>query len=442
VELIEEGATSAAVPEAPAKPAGPEEWPVAFEAPLTQGDLNVGLLKLCPGFGAVWPASGAGGLTIHGGWSDTALWLPEAMGDQGSLSMTVTPSAEGWTFLLWPGGPGRGRAVNAGYNVVVRAAQIELRRDGEVVRSGAFDPPLSVGEEFVIKVSRDGGQLSVTVDGKQALAYVDKTPLAGPLRSRFGFGGANCVVRNLELRRPGLSEQQLAAATDVPLLPEPSLKPATNGEVLFEATPAQIKATWPQSQPESTNVLKDGLVLFGWNGTPALCHPAPLRGDVAFEVEFEYVPARWPGPHKDGLPSAADHYLANGASENGFTLLMPFTDALPAPDDAGFMKSVFRWGVRLPASNGAVALSTWVNDQEDVRLSLPHLVIAPGHRYRARMERMGQCLRIFLDDVYLGEATAPECPGEEGPFLLGFNQWCAGNVVYAASAYRLGPVAQ
>jgi hypothetical protein len=414
----------------------PATWPVAFEAVGSRGDPMLARTLLCPGYYAGLPEPMAAGLKINGGWTHTGLWLPDPVGTHGQLSLGFMPDANGWCLIVWPGGPGRGRVVDAGYNVIIRADGLEFRRDGGMVGTAKIDPPLAVGSDNTLTVTRNGGKITVDLNGKALFRCTDAQPLTGALTSRFGFGGAGCTVSDLKLRRPDLTADELAALKDVPLLPAATRQPTPNGNVVFQAPPADIKTTWAQAQPEAIDVRGDGLVLFNWNGNPAQWYPTALKGNVAYEVEFSFVPARWPAPAV-GQSTPADHYMVNGCSETAFTAFLTFCDALPARADMLQRKPAFEWDVQLPTGEGAVGISRNQAGNGQSLTRMPYISLVAGRHYTARIERIGKRLRLFLDGAFITEVASPDVPDDSSPYFLGFGQWCSGNLVHAARAWQL-----
>jgi hypothetical protein len=414
------------------------DWPVVFSGQLGNLDPALQQLKLCPGYYAGVPKTDPGRLQLQVGGTTTALWVPEPIGDRGAISLRAPGAGEGAAVALWLGGPGRGRSMDMGYCVLLVGPQIQLRRNGVIVQATDLPEASATGGHFLVGV-RDGGRISVTLNSRRTvIRYEDPEPLTGPLYSRFGFGGQSVFLRDLEVRRPELSAEELAAIRDVPLLPEATQQPTPIAGTIFDADAKALKADWPQFQPKATAVRDDALVLFCSDGGPLQWCPGPYTGDIAFEVEFEYAPTRWPDPAQ-AKPDPADSYLANGSGENGFSIAISYGDALPEPAEMRNWIPGFAWDVRLPNSDGNIVLDAKRDGQENWVASCPSVTLVPGHRYTARVEKLGQRLRLFLDGIYICEATSPDVPGQDAPYFLGFGQWCSGNLVYSAKAYELGP---
>lgn len=412
------------------------DWPVVFEAPLTAGDPKLAELALCQGQYANPPTTDESGLTLHAGWSHTALWVSEPMGDASEVSVKVRFPQEHGPLIVWLGGPGRGRAIEAGYCALLMEDRVELRRDGVTVKSEPLATKVPVEQDMVVRATRVGGRISIALDGVDLLEYEDAAPLDELLTSRVGYGGDRCRVRDLKVRAPMLSAERIAAMRDVPLIPPSPQKPAPNGELIFRATPEDVKANWVQHQPEALTVHGDALVLFNWNGTPQAWYPTPVQGDVAFEVEFEYVPTAWLAP-ATGIATAAGHYLTNGGPQAEFRMDIAFADELPGPESLQVWNPALRWSAWLPICGGCVELRSSRAGTEDHLARHAYAAPTAGHRYTARLERIGDTMRLFLDGVFIAEAQSPEDPGEKRPYFVGFRQHCSGNLVYAARAYRL-----
>jgi Leucine-rich repeat (LRR) protein len=334
-----------------------------------------------------------------------------------------------------------------GYFLWLNESSGELWREGDVVSTFPAPVDLATGDVHHAQLLRFGARLMLTVNNRLLLDFEDPVPLAGPLHSRVGFGrqwgdASALLCGNVKLRRPALSSEDQSALATVPLLPEATIPPAKNMDVLFKDSAADMMdASWLHSQPQHS-VLCDGnkLVLLPDNASPAVLCKTPIKGDFAFDVTFEYVPPVFPQPERAQTKSRAENWLRAGDKELNLFLVVAYDRQFPPPERfANFYEEVpTGWEAGIPIGTGENVLCWTGGRERECLAEMPYHAPVAGRKYTARLERHGDIVRLFLDGVYLLSAQqSVPLADPDMPAFLGVRQVFCGAVVHEVAAYRI-----
>ena len=428
-------------------------WPVVFEDPLTDPASPARFHFSKGQYGGHVVVDSEQALSIGSSHTTSALWVKTPVSDRYEFSFEVR-LLEHWSLYVWGSGPGHGNADGVGYcfKLDQKKGKGSLCREGEEISEFPMPEGLASQEFHRIRLLRHGARLVFSVDNRVLVDSEDLAPLSGALCSRVGFGSkggraglgpdALMVCRNVVLRRPALSREEESVLATVPLSPEATVPPAENRETLFEATAADmVGERWFHSQPDDSSVHEGNkLVLSGFNGKPTVMHTAPITGDFAFEVSFEYVAPVFPRPPLDPGKSYGENWLRAGGEELNLHMVVSYAKQFPGPEEfVDFVKDrPTGWEVALPHGDGThVVRWTEGRDQQDIAEN-PHYAPIGGRKYTARLERHGEAVRLFLDGALLLSADQPvQLVGPDMPAFLGVYQYYGGSIIHKASAYRI-----
>jgi len=383
------------------------------------------------------------GMRVRGIWTNTACWLKKPLPDKWIFSCQMAFMDEG-SALFWLGGPGHGNSPRLGYCLELDAKNGTLFRDGEAVVNFALPSGTKGGDFQKIVLLRDGPQLSAWMNDAKLFSYQDDKPLSGVLHSYLAFGCAGggwatgVRFKNLKLQSNPLSAEDAASFARIPIAPASGEGPSANGRLLMSVKGQDLLgADWYRFQQEFMRLVGGQLVLTGPNGTPFLFYRHGFDPDFAFEVDMQYVPIRYPEPDtsKDG---ATEAYLARGAAEGGFMLLVKYASAFPNGKQLKLEDFPYGWEVMFPDGGGDNRL-TWISGQsESDKASTPYWTPMAGNAYTVRVEVRKDEVRVLVDGAEMLHTTCPSYIWDDGQkAFVGFQQRFEGVIVRAARVYQL-----
>ena len=325
-------------------------------------------------------------------------------------------------------GPGVGISADTGYLCRLEKMQFSLLREGQPVQSTPFSENLAIkpGEWAKIEAEVNGGKISVKLNDVLVAKYNDAAPLAGPMHGWFGLYGADqrTVYRNLRIW-----SSETNSRLERQLTPTVTEKPLANGQLLYEMNLSAdaLKDQWWQLQPEHIAVKKEGVVLSGPNGFPAMILKQPFNSDLAWEIELEY-------PAEEVVNFSAMIGYAQKAPES-------IQDC-----DAG-------WLIGLPNLHGRTAIQ-WhrgtvdaantkefpytFNTPAPIIASTPYHAPISKRTYLVRLETRAEELLVYLDGGLQLKARHPVdgVPAGSSVFL-GMSQVYGGSQVHAVRVYQI-----
>jgi|GEM_PF-2527211 hypothetical protein len=383
------------------------------------------------------------GMRVRGIWTNTACWIKSPLSDRWVLSCQLAFTDEG-SALLWLGGPGHGNSPRLGYCLDLSAQKGSLMRDGEEVSSFSMPDGLDTRDFLNVSLLRDGAQISGWINKVKLFSYQDAAPLTGVLHSYVAFGSAGggwatgIRYRNLKIQAVPLFAEETAALARVPIVPTDTVKPSKNGrQVLAAGIDGLLGADWYRYQPEFIHRVENQLILTGPNATPFVLYRRGLAPGFAYELDMQYVPIRYPEPAHvpDGQ---AEGYLARGAAEGGFMLLVKYADKFPPDSQLKLENFPYGWEIMFPDGGGNNRL-TWVSgNSESDKASTPYWTPMAGNRYTLRIELRQDNVRFFVNGALLLQTDYPSYVWDDGQkAFIGFQQRFEGAIVRAARIYQI-----
>lgn len=404
-----------------------ESWPAAFEDALADTACLDRAWLFRGQYGGHFHIHN-GGLAVSGVHTNSACWWNSLVGERYLLSVEFYFASGVPVVLL--NGPGYGGHPAVGYALRLPfeggALTLELRRHGALVGLPLRQAPFDPRAWHRLDVLRDGGRIVLHLDGEELGQWHDAVPLQGAMHAFVGLAAENGMwgddrphYRNLAVRMPEdvarrLADQPVERRFDPPI----TLPPQANGERLFLDDFAEngFERWRAVSRPEAVNVRNGRLVLQGPNAWPVAWRNDHVTGSVAVEFRMAYFP--------------------NGEAIN-FNARLRFVDP-PDPETKGGFRG---WQLGYPGGNGQVWL-TWRGPQikERVIAQTSYFPATHGRPYTLRFEVTGRVLRLFVNDGFLLEATAPEPVRPDAVIYPGLFQIYGGSIVERVAAWRIAPL--